>query len=35
MALLHDESLKTRDIKLFVMDEADKLLSEVFGQQVQ
>ncbi|KAI7850689.1 P-loop containing nucleoside triphosphate hydrolase protein [Circinella umbellata] len=35
MALLHDESLKTRDIKLFVMDEADKLLSEVFGQQIQ
>ncbi|KAI9484666.1 P-loop containing nucleoside triphosphate hydrolase protein [Zychaea mexicana] len=35
MALLHSNSLNTNDIKLFVMDEADKLMSDVFGQQVQ
>ncbi|KAI9253364.1 P-loop containing nucleoside triphosphate hydrolase protein [Phascolomyces articulosus] len=35
MALLHDHSLITRDIKLLVLDEADKLMSEVFGQQIQ
>ncbi|KAI8138855.1 P-loop containing nucleoside triphosphate hydrolase protein [Fennellomyces sp. T-0311] len=35
MALLDNNALNTNDIKLLVMDEADKLMSEVFGQQVQ